>query len=225
MKPPSLMIFAAGFGTRMGPLTRGVPKPMLPLGGRPMIDHTIRIGREAGVEHIVANTHYLADQIEPHMQQMGVTTLREDDEILDTGGGLKAAAKHLTSPTFTLNPDALWRGPNPLMTLLAQWDDRDSALVLVVPLSRARFRRGGGDFALNGDRLSRGGDAVYTGAQLIRPDVVTAERSKVFSLNITWDRLIASERLRAVEYPGEWLDIGTEANLADANMMLEADDV
>ena len=124
------MIFAAGFGTRMGELTRSTPKPMLPLAGRPMIDHAIDLVRNAGIVRVVANTHYLADQIEPHLVRRDVVAVRETPEILETGGGLKAALPHLgADPVVTLNPDAAWTGSNPISTLLNAWRPEMSALL------------------------------------------------------------------------------------------------
>ena len=115
MTPKAAMIFAAGFGTRMGALTRTIPKPMVPLGGRPMIAHAIDLLRDAGIEKIIANTHYLPDQIEPYLKDQGVKVLRETPDILDTGGGLRAALPLLgADPVVTINPDALWLGPNPI---------------------------------------------------------------------------------------------------------------
>ena len=221
----SLMIFAAGFGTRMGALTKTMPKPMLPLGGAPMIDRTIALGKAAGVSKIVANTHYLHDRIAPHLARMGVTVLREEPSILDTGGGLKAARTGLTSPTFTANPDVFWRGPNPLTCLANAWDDGFDALLLVVPCVRTGDRIGSGDFGLEAGLLARGGDLVYTGAQLMRPEVLDDIGEATFSLNAAWDRLAHRGALRGVVYPGHWLDIGTPDGLAAANDLLERSDV
>ncbi len=209
----------------MGDLTEALPKPMLPIGGNPMIDRAIRIGREVNVSKIVANVHYLADKITPHLAVMGVEAVLETPDILDTGGGLKAASKHLTSPTFTLNPDVLWRGPNPLAHLQFAWREDDEALLLVVPRSRALNRDGAGDFELQNDRLIRRGDFVYAGAQLIRTETVADENKPVFSLNETWDKVASHGKLRGVVYPGHWMDIGTAEGLALAQNFVEHGDV
>ena len=113
------MIFAAGFGTRMGALTAERPKPMLEIAGRRMIDRAIDIGEAAGCRPIVANTHYLADAISPVIAARGVDVSHEAPEILDTGGGLKAALPRLgAGRVATLNPDVAWSGPNPIRLLL-----------------------------------------------------------------------------------------------------------
>ena len=213
----SLMIFAAGFGTRMGELTINTPKPMLPLAGRPMVDHALDIAKSAKIETVFANTHYLHDKIEPHLTAAGVTVLHETPDILDTGGGLKAAADRLTNPTATLNPDYAWNGPNPLELLLESWSDKFQALLLVVPLARANNRDAPGDFHLTDGILGRGGDMVYTGAQIIRTDRLSQISDTAFSLNAYWDLLASDGGIHGIVYPGTWTDIGTQQALIRAN--------
>ena len=215
------MIFAAGFGTRMGSMTKSTPKPMLPLGGRPMIDHALDLAKTAGLETIFANTHYLHEKIEPHLRKAGVTVLNESPNILDTGGGLKAAADKLTNPTATLNPDYVWDGPNPLNLLLDNWSEDFQALLLVVPLSRAINRDAPGDFHLTDGSLRRGGDMVYTGAQIIRTDRLKEISDTIFSLNSYWDVLSNDGGIHGIVYPGTWTDIGTKQALIRANEALD----
>lgn len=226
--PDALMIFAAGFGTRMGDLTRDRPKPMVPLAGRPMIDHTLDLARGAGLTRIVANAHYHADQITGHLAPQGVTVVTETPDILDTGGGLKAALPQLgAGPVFTINPDALWLGPNPLSVLRDAWQDGDmDALLLCVPAERAKGRSGPGDFSVDGQgRVSRGGPFVYGGAQIIRTDALSEIGERVFSLNLLWDILGRRGALFAAGYPGDWCDIGTPEGLATAETLLGSGDV
>ncbi len=221
----SLMIFAAGFGTRMGEMTDDTPKPMLPLSGQPMIDRTVAMARDAGVEVIVANTHYLSGGIEPHLESLGVKHSRETPDILDTGGGLRAAAQWLSSPTFTLNPDALWLGPNPLTELANAWQDHMQALLLLVPANRADGHKGSGDFSIEAGRLKRGGSLIYSGAQIIRTEGLGFVPDRAFSLNVYWDQLADAGGLFGAEYSGRWCDIGTPDGLARADRLLEARDV
>ncbi len=216
----SLMLFAAGFGTRMGELTADTPKPMLPLSGKPMIDHAVALARKADISAIVANTHYLSEEIEPHLDNLGVKSCRERPDILDTGGGLRAASHLLTSPTFTLNPDAAWLGPNPLTKLSNVWEDHMQALLLLVPADRVRGRDGPGDFSIENGQLKRGGPLVYSGAQIIRTEGLPDIPSKAFSLNLYWDRLAESGGLYGTTYSGHWCDIGTPEGLTLADQML-----
>ncbi len=218
-----LLIFAAGFGTRMGALTKDRPKPMVEVAGRPLVDHAIEIGRAAGCAPIVANTHYLRGAIEPHLAARGVVASPEEDAILDTGGGLRHALPRLgPGPVFTLNSDALWTGPNPLDTLEAAWEgEGDGALLLCVPRERAVGRDGPGDFAMAPDgRLTRGGPFVYTGAQIIDPAVLAPEAGPVFSLSRVWTRLAAAGRLRGIVHAGGWADVGHPGGIAAAEDML-----
>ena len=128
-------------------------------------------------------------------------------------------------PVFTLNTDAVWSGPNPLNLLTDAWDpDRMDALLLCVPLSRAVGRKGGGDFSIRDDgQLSRGGDFVYTGAQILRTGRLAEISEPVFSLNLVWNAMSADERLFGLPYPGRWCDVGHPEGIRLAEEMLAAD--
>lgn len=220
--PDAIMIFAAGFGTRMGALTRDLPKPMLPLGGEPMFNHAHALAKTAGLSRIVANTHYLSDRIEPHLRALGVTISNESPDILETGGGLKAALPLLgPGPVFTLNPDAAWRGPNPLEILKSAWRPSMSALLLLIPIDKAQSPRETGDFSLEHGEIRRDGPYLYTGAQIVRTDRLHEIAARSFSLNRYWDRLAESGPLNGVVYPGQWCDIGTPEGLAAAERVLQ----
>ena len=110
--PDALMLFAAGFGTRMGDLTADRPKPLIEVGGRALIDHALEQARDAGLGRIVVNVHYLADQVRSHLADSGDILISDETEtILETGGGLKNALPLLGGDTvFTLNTDAVWTG-------------------------------------------------------------------------------------------------------------------
>ncbi len=220
--PDSIMLFAAGFGTRMGTLTRDVPKPLIPVGGRPLIDHALDIVDAHGPLRRVVNTHYRADQMEAYLADRNVTLSPEQPRILDTGGGLRAALPLLgPEPVFTLNTDAVWSGPNPLDLLAASWEpERMDALLLCVPLSRALGRKGAGDFTLDQGQLLRGGDLVYTGAQILRTDDLAEIPETAFSLNLLWNRMDARGRLFGLTYPGTWCDVGHPEGIALAETLL-----
>jgi MurNAc alpha-1-phosphate uridylyltransferase len=217
-----LMIFAAGFGTRMGALTADRPKPMLEIAERTMIDRAIDLGEEARCAPILANTHYLAEVIAPALTARGVG-ISHEPVILDTGGGLKASLPRLGGGRVaTLNPDVAWQGPNALRHLLgAEWPKDAGALLLLVPEDRALGRTGPGDFALGEDgRLTRKGGFVYTGTQLIDPAAVRDTPGEIFSLNATWTALAAEGRLYGTVYPGRWCDAGSPEGLRAADALL-----
>ena len=140
--PDALMLFAAGFGTRMGALTADRPKPLVEVAGKPLIDHALDLAEGVGPLRRVANAHYRADQLAAHLDGRDVALSREEPEILDTGGGLRAALPLLgPDPVFALNTDAVWSGPNPLRLLAEAWDpERMDALLLCVPVAM-RCRR------------------------------------------------------------------------------------
>jgi MurNAc alpha-1-phosphate uridylyltransferase len=222
------MLFAAGFGKRMGALTRDLPKPMLPLAGRPLIDHALEMTQEFGGDPIVANLHYLPDPLKAHLAPRGVRLSHETDEPLETGGGLRAALPLLgPEPVLTVNTDVVWRGPNPLAMLEAAWDPQTmSALLMCLPPERAHAQQGKGDFSRDtAGRLQRCGPLIYGGVQLLRTDALRDIEAEVFSLNLLWDRYIEEGRLFGIEYPGHWCDAGHPNGLREAEALLAATDV
>lgn len=225
MKPSAAMIFAAGFGTRMGLLTKDKPKPMIPVAGRPMIDHALEIAREASIEQIVINTHYKAEVLTSYLgAQSDIAYSPESAPPLETGGGLKQALPLLGSdPVFTLNPDAVWTGPNPLIALGDSWQpDKMDALLMLIPTDQATGHKGG-DFALRPDgRIIRGNDFVYTGAQITATHGLAAFDQRVFSMNLLWDRMIEQGRLFGCVHPGGWVDVGSPDGIELAEDMLGA---
>lgn len=224
--PEALMIHAAGFGTRMGALTAGRPKPLIPVAGRALIDHALAVADSAGIGRIVINLHYLADQLRAHLATRPDIRLSPEAPILETGGGLKQALPLLgPGPVFTLNSDAVWTGANALAQLGAAWDPaRMEALLLLVPRDRATGHTGAGDFSMAVDgRLSRGGDLVYTGAQIIAPARLDAIADSVFSLNRAWDLMQADGGLFGLIHTGGWCDVGRPEAIALAEAVLAAE--
>ncbi len=205
-----MMIFAAGKGTRMAPLTDVTPKPLIEVAGRTLLDRALDQGQAAGVGQIVVNTHHLGGQIRAHVAGRGIAVSDEAGLLLETGGGLRKALPLLgQGPVITMNPDVIWTGPNPVRALIEAWDEGMDALLMLVPLGQTHGRQGGGDFALDpAGRLIRKGDLVYGGAQIIRPERLAEIAEDVFSLNRLWDLLIAGGRAYGIVHPGEWCDVG-----------------
>jgi MurNAc alpha-1-phosphate uridylyltransferase len=220
-RPSDILIFAAGFGTRMAPLTDAMPKPMIPVAGRPLIDHALGLAQEAGLTTHV-NAHYRADQLQSHLPP-SVTCHVEQPAILDTGGGLKSALPQMAGEAvFTLNSDAIWAGPNPLNILAAGWRPSMSALLLLVPIPQTVGYTRDGDFAQSETgriRFQKGGQ-VYTGAQIMRRDVVLDHPGDVFSMLAMWDALIVGGGAYGITYPGRWADVGTPEAIPLAEAML-----
>ncbi len=219
-----LMLFAAGFGTRMGALTADRPKPMIPVGGQPLIDHALHLAFAAGADPIVVNLHYRGEQIASHLSGRPLHLSWERDQILETGGGLRNALPLLGSgPVFTLNSDAVWSGENPLRQLAGAWDDtRMDGLLLLAPSGAARGHTGRADFSMDRvGQLRRSPDGfVYLGAQIIRTNILNAIPEPVFSLNQVWDEMIQSGRLFGLIHRGDWCDVGRPENIPDAEAVI-----
>ncbi|MCZ8150925.1 MAG: nucleotidyltransferase family protein, partial [Rhodobacteraceae bacterium] len=209
---PPLMLFAAGLGTRMGQLTATRPKPLIPVAGKPLIDHALALAEAADINRIVANSHYLPEQIEAHLAPRGIAVSRETPRILETGGGLRQALPLLgDDPVLTLNTDAVWTGRNPLRQLIDAWDGaRMDGLLLLLPVAKATGHTGTGDFVMEADgRLARAfgrSGPVYLGAQIVKTAGLAGIAEEVFSLNLLWDRMISEGRLFGLVHDGGWCD-------------------
>ncbi|ULB10887.1 nucleotidyltransferase family protein [Cereibacter azotoformans] len=218
MRPDAVMIFAAGFGTRMGALTATRPKPMIEVAGRPLIDHALALAEAAGVPRIVANTHYLPATLQAHLA--GRAHISHEEEILETGGGLRHALPLLgRGPVFTLNSDAVWTGENPLDRLAQGWSEGMEALLLLAPSGAAR-----GDFTMDaGGRIARTQGApgyTYLGAQILRTERLAAVNARAFSLNLIWDQMIEAGTAFGLVHRGGWCDVGRPEGIAEAEAML-----
>ncbi|MDV7141297.1 nucleotidyltransferase family protein [Tropicimonas sp. TH_r6] len=222
--PDSVMLFAAGFGTRMRPLTETRPKPLIEVAGRPLLDHALDLVDAAGIERIVVNTHYLGEQIAEHLAaRPEIAISQETPDILETGGGLRQALPLLgQGPVFTLNTDYAWTGSNPLDTLRAAWDpERMDALLMLVAPENARAHLGKGDFLIGADgALRRGPGAIYCGVQILKTDGLESITESAFSLNLLWDRMLADGRLFGLLHDGLWCDIGRPDGIVAAEQML-----
>ena len=223
-----VMLFAAGFGTRMGALTATLPKPLIPVAGRALIDHALALVDGANTGAIVVNTHYRGDQIRDHLAQrsdIGISSERE--MILETGGGLRQARALLGSDTvMTLNTDAVWTGQNPLRQLQAAWDAAQmDCLLLLLPVGAATGHGGKADFSCLADgRLNRGrGDEthVYLGAQIIKTTALAGVEQAAFSLNLLWDQMIGARRAYGLVHRGGWCDVGSASSIRLAEALLK----
>lgn len=226
--PFPLMIFAAGFGTRMRALTADRPKPLIPVAGRALIDHALDLARAAGVQRIIVNTHYRAEQMAAHLEGSGVLISHEPGVILETGGGLKAALPLLgPGPVAVLNSDAIWTGANPLLELVQAWDQRRmEALLLLLSADKARGAGATGDFRLDdAGRISRGlggEDQVYLGASILDPSRLAMIPDPVFSLNRPWNDMIAAGTAFGTLHDGRWSDVGHPEGIAEAEALLHS---
>jgi MurNAc alpha-1-phosphate uridylyltransferase len=225
--PDTAMVMAAGLGTRMRPLTATVPKPLIEVNGRALIDYVFDRLRAAGVTKAVVNVHYLPEALEAHLKaNAGDLDIRLSDErdlLLETGGGMVRAAPMIDSdPFFAINSDNYWvDGPSDTLRLLAShWDEGTmDVLLLLVPQARAFNHRGIGDFHMDRfGRLRRRGRSkvapyVFTGIQLVSKRLLRDAPDGPFSTNIFWDRAIAEGRCYGAVHQGLWFDVGTPASI------------
>jgi MurNAc alpha-1-phosphate uridylyltransferase len=226
--PTALMMFAAGFGTRMKHLTKDQPKPMIKVAGTALIDHSLALAKGAGCDPIVANLHYKPDVLARHLEGSGVTTLTELPDILETGGGLRNALPVLgNGPVYTMNTDAVWAGPNPIKQLAEAWNpDEMDALLMCIPTAQAVGHEGTGDFTLGADgRIIRGPGVVYSGVQIIKTDLLKDITKDAFSLNLIWNEMFKDNRMFGLSYPGKWCDVGHPDGITLAENMLAQTDV
>lgn len=218
--PNSILLFAAGLGTRMAPLTDTTPKPLIPVANRPLIDHALQFCE--GLTAVV-NVHYLADQLIARLAPSDVLISDERDALLETGGGLKRALPLLQSnPTLTMNTDAVWKGPNPIDKLQSNWKPNQmDALLLMIPTQQAVGHTGCGDFDIDSaGRLSRGSSFVYSGLQIIKTDGLANIHETAFSMWSLWTDMLENRTMFGTPYDGEWCDVGRPENIATAEAML-----
>jgi MurNAc alpha-1-phosphate uridylyltransferase len=222
------MVMAAGLGKRMRPLTATRPKPLVEVAGKPLLDHVLDRLRAAGVEKVVVNVHYLADNLEAHLKakvkDMEVAVSDERAQLLETGGGLVRARPLIDcDPFLAVNSDNYWvDGPSDSLKLLAsQWDsERMDALLLLVPQARAGNHGGAGDFHMDSaGRLRRRAPGrvapfVYTGIQIMAQRLLDGAPQGPFSTNVLWDQAIEEGRCYGTVHQGLWFDVGTPAAIS-----------
>ena len=222
------MLFAAGFGTRMGELTRDIPKPLLQVGGKSLLDRTLELTTSIAPDRTIVNAHYHHRKVVEHLEGTGVRISIELPDILETGGGLRNALPLLgNEPVFTSNTDAVWQGPNPFEMLRDAWQPNQmDALLLCLPKENAIGHKGTGDFILNeAGQITRGPGVVYSGVQILKTDGLADVAETSFSLNVLWDKIHASGRLYGLIYPGTWCDVGSPEGLQLAEDLVKTDDV
>lgn len=227
------MILAAGLGTRMRPLTDKRPKPLIEVKGRSLIDRSMDRIREAGIEQVVVNKHYLADQIDAWAAKQSdppVVVSDERAELLDTGGGVANVLALLgNEPFFVFNSDSFWvDGPVPaLERMRAAWrgGQMDCMLLLSDPARSVGFDSSS-DFSIDADgRLERfsgeSGGYIYCGCYLVSPQLFADAPGGAFSMNDLWNKALERGRLFGLVHDGLWLHVGTPEAIKDAEDALD----
>ncbi len=229
---PACMVMAAGLGLRMRSFS-DLPKPLVPIAGKPLIDHTLDWLAASGVQDAVVNTHYRADILEAHLSRRAKPKIHisHESELLETGGGIVKALPMLGQGTFfSVNSDTICLdGKRPALQRLAEaWDDTNmEAVLLLHPVEKAVGYQGKGDFFADADGIiTRRGDRssapyVFCGVQMLHARLFTDVPGGPFSLNLLYDRAMQDSkapRIRGIVHDGDWLHVGDPegVRLADA---------
>ena len=229
------MVLAAGFGKRLYPITQTIPKPLVSVGGRTMLDRTLDCISACGIKKAVVNVHYLGDQIINHCASKTAPQCiisDERDQILETGGGVVKALPLLgDNPFFVFNADTFWvdLGVCNAKNMLEKFDPSQMDILLMIcKPAQATGHSGGADFHMDDNgRLSRTTKddpkgIIYAGAAIYNPSVFSNAKVTSHSLNIYFDQAISKGRLfgYAMEN-GHWFTVGTPDGLAAAVQKLE----
>lgn len=232
------MVLAAGLGTRMRPITDTIPKPLVRIAGRPMIDYVLDMLVEAGVETIAINVHHHAEQMIAHLATRTDAEILISDErqqLMNSGGGLAKGLKLLEpGPVLVMNADLFWVGEpsgeaTSLQKLATFFDSEcmDMAM-LCVDMDRTTGHNGKKDFNLSDDgRLTRYSEGephpvVYAGAIAMDSRLFTDAPADAFNLNIYFDRAITRNRLFGLSLAGQWITVGTPDAIEDAERTMSA---
>lgn len=232
------MILGAGLGTRMRPLTDLVPKPLVRLNGKALIDHALDRLEAAGITRVVVNVHYLADKLEAHLKGRTSPEILISDErgkLLDTGGGVVHALPLLGDKPFIIhNADTAWIEGigGSLSRMIAAWDsERMDSLMLLALSSSSVGYDGHGDFNMDSAGVltrrteRRETPFVFAGVSIAHPRMFADAPKEAFSLNRVWDRAIADKRLYGTRLDGIWMHVGTPEALAEAEARLKLEQV
>ncbi len=227
------MILAAGLGTRMRPLTDNIPKPLIKVNDKALIDHKLDAARKVGIETVVVNVHYLADQMEEHLRTLGdlkIIISDERDLLLDSGGGIFNALSNFDDNAFlVMNSDTFWIDDDPpsLLQLFECWDaDNMDILLALADRKRAIGFLGAGDFFLKENRcLAWRGEKqtapfAFAGDYIIHPRIFSDIPEGPFSSLMLFNRAMDKNRLCGIELDGTWLDAGTPQSLKEAEQVI-----
>jgi N-acetyl-alpha-D-muramate 1-phosphate uridylyltransferase len=232
--PKCAIVLAAGLGTRMRPHNGAIPKPLVEVGGKPLIDYSLDRLAAAGVERAVVNVHYLADALERYLAKRGkpqIVISDERGELLGTGGGIAKALPQLSEAFFLVNSDTFWLDSvKPNFVRLADAFDKAAmdALLLLAPTTGSIGYEGSGDYAMLADgRLRRRAERevvpyVYAGAAILSSSLFADAPAGAFPLTFLFDRAGERGRLFGLRLEGVWMHVGTPAAVAEAEAALAA---
>ncbi|MBI1359325.1 MAG: NTP transferase domain-containing protein [Alphaproteobacteria bacterium] len=235
MKITTAMLLSAGLGTRMRPLTDTMPKPLVTVAGRTLLDRVLDKLVAQGVTRAVVNVHHFADQVEAHLRprtDIEIVISDERAQLMETGGGVLQALPLLgTAPFFVVNTDVTWatRGDKTFAHMADAYDpERMDALLLLADIDQTLGFRGPGDFFLGPDgQLERRGAAtrapyVFAGTHITSADRLRGFKPEPMSANVYWNAFAAAGRLYGAVMEPFWMHVGDPAGRDEAEARLLA---
>ena len=214
--PGKAIILSAGYGKRLRPLTDQIPKPLVPVGGKPLIVHHLEKLAASGFREIVINLGHLGSKIPEALgngSSWGLSIAYSDEgpEPLETGGGITKALPLLGQETFLVVNGDVWCDLD-FSTIPSQLPEKDDALLFLVPQPEWRDR---GDFSLRDNRVveSESPDLLYAGIALYHPRILDGAKVEKFSIVPRLRQSIASGRVGGLLHSGKWDDVGTPERL------------
>ena len=215
------MILSAGYGKRLRPLTENCPKPLIKIGNETLLSNTLIFLKEYGIKEIIINVHYLANQIINYIKKknlgLSIKIIKEEQNILDTGGGILNVIKNFSDDAFlVINPDTIW-SKNYLEELKMMenyfFENKSKCILLLVNKTKSFDQNFKGDFNLEKNLANRDNKEnlkyVYTGLQIIKPEIFKNFNKKIFSINEVWDGLIKNKELVGFESKNKFLHVST----------------
>ena len=227
------MILAAGLGTRMRPLTNDIPKPLVKIHQKALIDYKLEAAQRCGIKKIVVNVHYLADLLEAHLKNFAgleIIISNERHQLLDSGGGIFKALNHFDNkPFLVMNSDTFWIDDHPasLLQLFDKWDSATMDILLALAgKDQAIGFHGPGDFFIRKNSFlawrakNKTAPYAFAGDYILHPRVFHDVPKRAFSSLLLFDRAISRNRLHGAPLQGTWLDVGTPDSLREAEQAI-----
>ena len=219
MRNFTLMILAAGFGTRMGSLTKNIPKPLLKINNSTLLNNTIIFFEKLGCNKFIINTHYLHENLKDYINlkysKKNIYLIYEP-KILDTGGGVKNSIKYFDSKNFLVtNADIYWNETNindvnNFINIIDQFESY--FLLLSNQKNTIGIERSYGDFVIHSYYVRRWMECdpviFFSGLQILNPKIFEHFESNKFSMNKIWDKLILEKKLKAKIMQSKLFHIG-----------------